>query len=220
MAKALPIPPSDPTTLPPLIATPMVLALAGYSSGTLWSRIKTGRMPKPFERGGQGFIWRRDDILLALGLRADTNAPPEPSGWDSFDPAKYDAYVEREREDRAFARKMARQAAKPVVKAKPGPKAKPKGPTDLGKYVVMKLRANGRYAVYFQVPKRLRPNGWRPTINLPLDEPRSGDMNDRKEVARIRADAASLFRSMNRERLAQMRGRAVANRAHMKEPDA
>lgn len=91
-------------------------------------------------------------------------------------------------------------------------------PDFLGRYVVVKERSSGRHAVYFHVPKRLRPIGWRPTINLPLDKPRTGNLNDEVEVARIRADAATLLHSMHRERIAQMRGRAVAMRGKAKEP--
>lgn len=100
MAIPLPQPPSDPTTLPPRIATPMVLALCGYTSGTLWRRIKDGKMPRAIDRGAQGYIWRRDEVLLALGLITDPKAAPEHDPWD-FDDAAF---------DKAFARKPLRKA--------------------------------------------------------------------------------------------------------------
>lgn len=70
---------------------------------------------------------------------------------------------------------------------------------DLGKYVVLKRRADGTHRVLFQVPDRLRPSGWSPTIPLPLNAERHGRL-DAEEVAAIQRDAASLHRELTRAR--------------------
>lgn len=239
MPKPLQLAPEDPTTLPPRIATPMVLALSGYSRGTLINRIKAGKMPAPVDRGGDGSIWIRDDVLRALGLIPDPNAPPEPNPWDNFDPVRYRQILADQRDQDAFCRKMDRAAAKRLEPRKPKPKVElaklpPKrakastsvGPADkpdgqrlksimrqLGRYVVIKPRTDGTYYVYMFVPLILRPKGWKATIALPLDEPRTGDLRNRQEFARIKADAATLYRSMTNERLAQARqAKAVVDR--------
>lgn len=217
----------------------MVLALSGYSRGTLINRIKAGKMPAPIDRGGNGSIWLRDDLLRALGLISDPNAAPEPNPWDNFDPVRYRQILADQREQDAFRRKMERAAAKRLEPRKPRPKVElaklpPKrakastsvGPADkpdgqrlksimrqLGRYVVIKPRKDGTYYVYMFVPLILRPKGWKATIALPLDEPRTGDLRSRQELARIKADAATLYRSMTNERLAQARQlQAVAER--------
>lgn len=60
----------------------MVLALCGYSAGTLWTRIKAGRMPKAIDRGAEGYIWLRDDVLRALGLIPDAGQSQKANPWD------------------------------------------------------------------------------------------------------------------------------------------
>lgn len=70
---------------------------------------------------------------------------------------------------------------------------------DLGRYVVLKRRADGTHRVLFQVPDRLRPSGWSPTIPLPLNAERHGRL-DADEVAAIQRDAASLHRDLTRAR--------------------
>lgn len=80
----------------------MVLALCGYSSSTLWARIKAGKMPKAVDRGAQGYIWLRDEVLLALGLIIDPKAAPLYDPWD-FDDEAF---------DRAFAQKPLRKATR------------------------------------------------------------------------------------------------------------
>lgn len=69
-------------------------------------------------------------------------------------------------------------------------------------------RSDGTHRVVFSVPGKVRPKGWRPTISLPLEKPRSGDLSDQAEVDRIKQDAIALHRSMTRERLAQLRAQA------------
>jgi len=65
----------------------------------------------------------------------------------------------------------------------------------LGKYVVLKKRADGTSRAYFQVPARLRPSGWSPAIPLPRTAERRGVL-DAAEVAAIRRDADQLFREL------------------------
>lgn len=60
----------------------MVLALCGYSASTLWARIKAGRMPKAIDRGAEGYIWLRDDVLLALGLIPGSGQTQQHDPWD------------------------------------------------------------------------------------------------------------------------------------------
>lgn len=65
----------------------------------------------------------------------------------------------------------------------------------LGKYVVLKRRANGTHRAIFQVPARLRPPKWQAAITLPLKGPRPGTMLG-DEVAAIQRDAAILYADM------------------------
>jgi transcriptional regulator with XRE-family HTH domain len=50
-------------------------------------------------------------------------------------------------------------------------------------------REDGTYRVLFEVPARLRPQGWPPTRPLPVSARRRGDLTDQAEVAAIRSDA-------------------------------
>lgn len=65
----------------------------------------------------------------------------------------------------------------------------------LGKYVVLKRRADGSSRAYFQVPARLRPSGWSPAIPLPRTDERRGVL-DAREVAAIKRDADALYREL------------------------
>ena len=67
-------------------------------------------------------------------------------------------------------------------------------------YVTARPRPDGTFRVLFEVPARLRPDGWPPVRPLPLTYPRWGDMNDEAEVAAIRADAANLMGQLERAR--------------------
>jgi integrase len=69
----------------------------------------------------------------------------------------------------------------------------------LGTYVVIRPRAAGLHSVAFEVPKRLRPEGWPPTIPLPAEN-RNGNLEDAEEISRIRADAAALLEQLNKHR--------------------
>lgn len=70
---------------------------------------------------------------------------------------------------------------------------------NLGKYVVARPRAGGTTAVAFEVPKRLRPEGWPATIPLPY-KGRTGNLGDLGELERIKSDAAALLAELNQKR--------------------
>lgn len=70
----------------------------------------------------------------------------------------------------------------------------------LGKYVTLRPRVDGTARVFFQVPARLRPEGWLSLIPLPVEGPRRGDLNDADEVARIQRDAAKLYADLKADR--------------------
>lgn len=64
---------------------------------------------------------------------------------------------------------------------------------EVGKFVTVRRRVDGTSRVLFEVPARLRPSDWSPTLPLPLLAPRTGDLTNADEVARIQADAARLY---------------------------
>lgn len=71
----------------------------------------------------------------------------------------------------------------------------------LGTYVVPKnLRVAGDYPgtwrIRFEVPKRLRPEGWPPVIELPRDEPYCTGPDDLECIIRIRQEARALYESL------------------------
>ncbi|MET3665956.1 tyrosine-type recombinase/integrase [Caulobacter sp. 1776] len=82
---------------------------------------------------------------------------------------------------------------------------------DLGRYVTLRPRADGTFRVFFQVPARLRPQGWLSLIPLPVTGTRTGNLQDLDEVARIQADAAALFAKLKGDR----RGVQVETRRDM-----
>lgn len=74
----------------------------------------------------------------------------------------------------------------------PGPKTSMPSVTNyLGKYVVLKPRAKGHTAAYFQVPARLRPSGWAATIPL-LARTRKPGAPDAEETAQIYRESQRL----------------------------
>lgn len=73
-------------------------------------------------------------------------------------------------------------------------------PFEIGKYVIGKRRADGTVRLLFQVPERLRPPGWSPTIALPVDPPRTGNMSDWAEMDRAKADALGLYQKLRARR--------------------
>lgn len=78
---------------------------------------------------------------------------------------------------------------------------------ELGKYVSLRPRKDGTFRVLFEVPPRLRPSGWLPAIPLPVTAPRTGNLADLSEVARIQTDAKELY------------DRLVADKAKIDRPD-
>lgn len=67
---------------------------------------------------------------------------------------------------------------------------------ELGRFVSVRgPRADGTFRVLFEIPPRLRPSGWSPTIPLPRQAPRTGDLTSADEVARIQADAEALYQA-------------------------
>jgi len=80
----------------------------------------------------------------------------------------------------------------PPLRTPGSPIRSPTEKPSLGRYVVLKNRADGRQVAYFQVPAARRPEGWPATIPLPTSAPRTGVL-DRAEVAAIRRDARALY---------------------------
>ena len=63
----------------PRITTREVCALARYGRATLFRRIDAGQMPHAIDRGGDGFLFDRKAVLVALGLADDALKAPEKS---------------------------------------------------------------------------------------------------------------------------------------------
>ena len=68
-------------------------------------------------------------------------------------------------------------------------------------YVIARPRKDGTFRVKFFVPERLRPYGWPAERTLPFTGTRTGNLNDADEVARIFADAKSLYEQLMNARL-------------------
>ena len=69
-------------------------------------------------------------------------------------------------------------------------------------YVTFRRREDGTYRVLFEVPSRLRPDGWNATTPLPIVGKRTGKL-DNAEVTAIRRDAKMLIARLKHERLSQ-----------------
>jgi len=209
MPRPIVSPPADPFTLPPRIPEAMVLALALYGRATLRARQKAGLMPWHVDRGRDGYVYLRDEVLEALGIKKPAQPASDASSWD-FDPDEMREH---------FARRPRRsvdkaQAAKPPTPPVPEPditRAETPAGLSLGKYVVLKPTGPGRARIHFSVPSKIRPKGWRAAIPLPLDEPRTGDLASSDEMNRVRSDAEMLYKSMTKERLAQLRQWSVTS---------
>lgn len=80
---------------------------------------------------------------------------------------------------------------------------------ELPPYVVPKNRGGG-VVFYFQVPKRLRPEGWPGAIRLPIDTSRRTGRADAAEIAAVVADGDELYSRLNGERT----GKPAAVRLH------
>jgi hypothetical protein len=74
------------------------------------------------------------------------------------------------------------------------------GKQNFGKYVTVRPRDDGTFRVLFEVPKRLRPDGWPATQPLPLTGERNGRLDDSDECSRIRRDAAGLVVKLQRSK--------------------
>lgn len=70
----------------------------------------------------------------------------------------------------------------------------------LGAYVVTKTRKDGTDRLYFQVPRRLRPDGWLPAIPIARAKDRSGPIADDERPAIIES-GKHLFDQLIRARL-------------------
>lgn len=99
--------PLDPRDLPRRIATPIVLALAGYSRSTLRNRQKAGLMPLKIDRGGGGHIFDRDAVLKDLRIWHESAREEDVDPWMS-DPDEY-------------RKALARQNRKGPTRNAPGP---------------------------------------------------------------------------------------------------
>lgn len=67
-------------------------------------------------------------------------------------------------------------------------------------YVVLRPRADGTCRILFEVPKRLRPEGWPAARPLPCSAARRGDLSDIAEMAAVRRDAARLLNELQTSR--------------------
>ena len=70
---------------------------------------------------------------------------------------------------------------------------------ELPPYVVLKRRGGG-VAFYFQVPPRLRPEGWPPALRLPQDITKRTGMADANELAAVVEDGDALYQRLEAER--------------------
>jgi integrase len=70
---------------------------------------------------------------------------------------------------------------------------------ELPRYVIVKRRAI-KQAFYFQVPKRLRPDGWAGAYRLPFESLRRSGLADPAEIAAVTADANALYDRLRAER--------------------
>jgi site-specific recombinase XerD len=70
---------------------------------------------------------------------------------------------------------------------------------ELPPYVVPKRRG-GDVVFYFQVPARLRPEGWPGALRLPLDASKRSGRGDAAELAAVVADGENLYRRLQGER--------------------
>lgn len=73
---------------------------------------------------------------------------------------------------------------------------------ELPPYVVTKSRGGG-VSFYFQVPKRLRPDGWAGAYRLPLDASKRTGRADADELAAVARDGDALYQRLTGERTGQ-----------------
>lgn len=98
--------PRDLADLPHRMTGSQVCKLAGWSKSTLAARIKSGQIPAPVDRGKGGYLFLRDEVLIALGL-AEPARPRtlEPDAAWSFEAGAVNRRLDR---DKAQARALAR----------------------------------------------------------------------------------------------------------------
>lgn len=58
----------DVNSLPPRISTAEVLEIARFGRRKLTARIRSGKFPQPVDRGKDGFIFLKKDVLEALHI--------------------------------------------------------------------------------------------------------------------------------------------------------
>src|SRR4051812_13894213 len=94
---------------------------------------------------------------------------------------------------------------KPAIMSQPNPpipgsKAPmPSLTVALPPYVVTKVRG-GVTVFYFQVPRRLRPEGWAGAYRLPMDANKRTGICDGVELAAVVADGEALYERLTGER--------------------
>ena len=76
----------------------------------------------------------------------------------------------------------------------------------LGKHVTTRRRDDGTYRVLFAVHAKDRPEKWPKQIALPQKAPRTGNLEDKDEVRRIRTDATMLNKKLDALRAGAMAG--------------
>lgn len=70
----------DINNIGPRITTKEVCKLARIGKGKLRRYIRTGKFPKPVDRGGEGYIWNTASVFDALGISRQTEADINP--WE------------------------------------------------------------------------------------------------------------------------------------------
>jgi hypothetical protein len=85
----------------------------------------------------------------------------------------------------------------------------PSLPVELPKYVYPVTRAGG-ICFYFQVPARLRPEGWPGAIRLPIDQDKRTGKADAGELAAVTTDGKALYDRL----VAEKAGKPDAGRAN------
>lgn len=70
----------------------------------------------------------------------------------------------------------------------------------LPRYVVVRQRGKGQTVFYFQVPKRLRPEGWAGAYRLPMEHAARTGLGDALETAAVKRDGDMLYARLIAER--------------------
>jgi predicted DNA-binding transcriptional regulator AlpA len=107
------------TDHPPRLSTPEVCALARYGRATLWKRIDAGLMPRPIDRGGDGYLFDLRAVMAALGLDGQHEAVETGRENAVPDPEAYRATLAREVRRRKGAGWRDRQGVLPGSRTPP-----------------------------------------------------------------------------------------------------